>query len=85
MRGDQVGQDLLLICRGVVFAELEGGEEVLFCGDVVFFKEVDDADKVLEGYNVGFGEEFEGWHVGCGGAESAEDVFAKSYGVDLGC
>lgn len=62
---------------------MPGGRQVLFRLGVVFFQELDDADVVFEGDDVGFGEGLEGGHVGSRSGEGAEDVFGEADGVEL--
>lgn len=64
-------------------AHVPGGGQVFLCLVVVFFEESNDADVVFEGDDVGSGEGFEGWHVGFGGREGAQDVFGEADGVEF--
>lgn len=83
--GDEVGQDegAVLVGEGHGWTEVVGVGEVAFGPGVVFVEEGDDADVVVEGDLVGFGEEGEVGEVGCGRAERAEDVFGEGDGVEL--
>lgn len=62
--GDQVGEDELDVAGRGSVAHVPGRGQVFFRLGVVFFQELDDADVVFEGDDVGFGEGLEGWHVG---------------------
>ena len=83
--GDEVGQDegAVLVGEGDGGAEVVGVGEVLFGALVVFVKEGDDADKVIEGDLVGLGEEGKVGKVRCSCAERAEYVFGERYRIEL--
>ena len=64
-------------------AHVPGGGQVFFRLGVVFFEELDDADVVLEGDDVGSGKAVEGWHVRSGSRQGAQDVLGETDGVEF--
>ena len=61
--GDQVGEDEFDVAGRGPVTHVPGRGEVFFRLGIVFFQELDYADVVFEGDDVGIGEGFEGWHV----------------------
>ena len=54
--GDQVGEDEVDVAGRGPVAHVPGRGQVFLCLGVVFFQELDDADVVFEGDDVGVGE-----------------------------
>lgn len=79
--GDKICEDQLLIPLRSAVTQKIGGGEVFFGLEVILLKEVDHPEVVFEGDDVRLGEGREGWNIGGGGVQGAEDVFRKGDGV----